>query len=63
MSIECLPRAKIANEKSLVERVKQRFNLADDTAKFDKAFQDIRKTTRFVTDEYFDYTKSWKNKE
>ena len=60
MPVECLPQA---NEKSLVGRVKQGFNLADGTAKSDKAFRDIRKITRLITGEYFDYTKPWKNKE
>jgi hypothetical protein len=63
MPVECLPRAKTANEKSLVGRVKQGFNLADGTAKSDKAFRDIRKTARLVTGEYFDYMKPWKDKQ
>jgi hypothetical protein len=50
------------NQKSLVGRVKQAFNLADGTAKSNKAFRDIRKTAKLVTGEYFDYTKPWNGK-
>ena len=46
-----------AKHKSLVKRVKQGLNLADDTVESNKAFRNICQTAKLIAAEYFDFKK------
>ena len=50
-------------DKTLVERVKLGLKLIDDIAKSDKTFRNIHQIAKLITSEYFDFKKSWRNKD
>ena len=52
----------IVKGKTLVQRVKLLFKLADDTRESDKTFSNIRQIVKLITSEYFDFKTPWRLK-